>query len=57
MPLALRLSVEHNHPAYDCVYIAMALTLNCPLITADTKLAKAFSDLQGLQIDQLDGRV
>lgn len=57
MPLALRLSVEHNHPAYDCVYVAMALTLNCPLVTADTKLAKAFAGLQGLQLDQLNNRV
>jgi len=52
MPLALRLSIEHAHPVYDCVYVAMALTLNCPLVTADGKLAKAFAGLRGLQLQQ-----
>ncbi len=57
MPLALRLSVEHDHPAYDCVYVAMALTLNCPLVTADGKLAKAFEGLRGLQLEHLGSTV
>jgi len=30
----------------------MALTLNCPLVTADGKLAKAFAGLRGLQLQQ-----
>ena len=38
---ALRLSFELNHPVYDCVYIALALWRNIPLVTADKRLAAA----------------
>lgn len=41
-PLALRLSVELDHPAYDCFYVAMAMTLSVPLVTADARLARKF---------------
>lgn len=33
--LASRLSQVHDHPAYDCYYLALALTENCPFVTAD----------------------
>lgn len=32
---AVRLSIELRHPAYDCIYLALAITEQCPFITAD----------------------
>ena len=32
---ATRIAIELNHPAYDCVYIALALECNCQFVTAD----------------------
>lgn len=53
MPLALRLAVERDHAAYDCVYLAMAITMDLPLVTADARLARKFSDLPGLELRTL----
>jgi predicted nucleic acid-binding protein len=52
-PLALRLAAERDHAAYDCVYVAMAMTRAIPLITGDAKLARKFSDLPGLELRTL----
>ncbi len=52
-PLALRLGLERDHAVYDCVYIAMALSLALPLITADAKLVSKFSGLPGLDLRPL----
>lgn len=32
---ALGIAVELNHPAYDCVYLALAVALDMAMITAD----------------------
>ena len=37
MPSASRLSVDLDHPVYDCFYLALALQNNYPVITADTR--------------------
>lgn len=39
---ALELAVEHEHPAYDTMYVALAERVSAPLITYDTKLARLF---------------
>src|SRR2546426_12726252 len=43
---ALGLSIKHEHPVYDMVYLVLALDLGCDLITADepfvNKLASQF---------------
>lgn len=52
-PLALRLGLERDHAVYDCVYVAMAVSLALPLITADARLASKFSDLPGLDLRPL----
>jgi len=42
-PSALRLAVRFKHSAYDCFYVALAEKANCPLVTADQKLVRAFA--------------
>ena len=37
-PRAVRLAVALRHPAYDCIYLALAETERAPLVTADRKL-------------------
>lgn len=38
---ALKLSLDLHHPVYDCVYLALALLRDIPLISADEKLVTA----------------
>lgn len=52
-PMALRLAAERDHGAYDCLYVAMALTRAVPLITGDARLARKFGDLPGLELQTL----
>lgn len=52
-PLALKLGLERDHAVYDCVYVAMAVSLALPLITADSRLVSKFSDLAGLDLRPL----
>jgi predicted nucleic acid-binding protein len=36
---AFELAVELDHEIYDCLYLALAVALDCPLITADVAFA------------------
>ena len=36
---ALQLALVLRHPAYDCFYLALALQLDCRLLTADERFA------------------
>lgn len=36
---AQRLSIELNHPVYDCLYLALALQSGVPVVTADRRFA------------------
>lgn len=36
---ALAMAVELGHPVYDCIYLALAESAACPLVTADKRLA------------------
>ena len=40
---ALLLAMAHNHPVYDCLYLAWALEQRCDLVTADEKFFQAMS--------------
>ena len=40
-PAALALSFELNHWVYDCIYLAAAIDLDAPLLTADRKFWNA----------------
>jgi predicted nucleic acid-binding protein len=39
MEPAARLAMALGHPAYDCLYLALAQSRGCSLVTADAKLA------------------
>ncbi|SPF52404.1 conserved hypothetical protein [Candidatus Sulfopaludibacter sp. SbA4] len=41
LPSAMDLSFELQHPIYDCLYLALALRREIPLVTADERLARA----------------
>ncbi len=38
---AIRLALELNHPAYDCLYLALAHRLDAIVVTADTRFGRA----------------
>jgi predicted nucleic acid-binding protein len=40
---AVRIAVELNHPAYDCVYLALAIDRDCPFATADEQFVQRLS--------------
>src|ERR1700757_4036901 len=44
MVAAIKLAAEHNHSVYDCVYLMVAIELNCLMITADIKFINKFSN-------------
>ena len=35
---ATRLAIALDHPAYDCIYLALAEALSCAMVTADEQL-------------------
>jgi len=35
-----RMAIELGHPAYDCIYLALAAREKCPMVTADERLAR-----------------
>lgn len=37
-PAALSIAIEHDHPVYDCYYLAAAILHDCALATADERL-------------------
>ena len=56
---ATRLAIDLDHPAYDCLYLALAIQNDCPFVTADRSFvrrvsASARKDLGGKVIFLLD---
>ena len=43
---AMALSLELQHPVYDCLYLALALRRAVPLVTADERLTRAARKLR-----------
>jgi predicted nucleic acid-binding protein len=39
MARAATLAIDLGHPLKDCIYLALAINLGCPLVTCDTKFA------------------
>ena len=48
---AANLAIDIGHPLKDCIYLALAMELGCPLVTCDTKFAtKAHEVYAGVQV-------
>jgi predicted nucleic acid-binding protein len=48
---ATRLAVALDHPAYDCMYLALASTMDCEFVTADRRFyRKAVSNAAGRRV-------
>ena len=39
---ATRIAIEVDHPAYDCVYLALAVGNDCEFVTADEHFIRNF---------------
>jgi predicted nucleic acid-binding protein len=37
---ATRISIEIDHPAYDCVYLDLAVEKKCPFVTTDERFLR-----------------
>lgn len=48
--MALRLATHHNHPIYDCLYVALSLREAAPLITADQRLVERFAGIAEVRL-------
>ena len=46
---ACRLSIEIDHPAYDCFYLITAARLDTLLVTADEKLVRKLANAHSLE--------
>lgn len=44
---ATRIAVELNHPAYDCIYLALAAERDCRLLTADERFVRKLDGEHG----------
>jgi predicted nucleic acid-binding protein len=40
---ATRIAIELDHPAYDCLYLALAIERDCRFVTADDRLLRKLS--------------
>jgi predicted nucleic acid-binding protein len=47
---AAAISIEINHPVYDCFYLALAKCEAAPLVTADKRLAVAAQALSDVEV-------
>ena len=47
---ALTLAAQRGHAVYDCLYVALAIRENAPLITADRRLAERFAGVADIRL-------
>jgi len=50
---SLRLAMQLDHPAYDCMYLALAVQDGCRLVTADERFSRKMEGVQGLLRDRV----
>lgn len=51
---ATRLALAFDYPAYDCAYLALAQSLQCAMVTADSSMCRKLRASKGLAIDVID---
>lgn len=47
---SLKLALELDHPAYDCLYLALALARDCRFVTADGRLVNKLAQTGGQRL-------
>ena len=47
MDTATRLAIDLDHAAYDCIYLALAMEHECPMVTADDRLRRKLAQFSG----------
>jgi predicted nucleic acid-binding protein len=47
---SLKLALELDHPAYDCLYLALALARDCRFVTADGRLVNKLAQMGGQRL-------
>lgn len=47
---SLKLALELDHPAYDCLYLALALARDCRFVTADGRLVNKLAQTGGRRL-------
>jgi predicted nucleic acid-binding protein len=47
MEAAMRVAIELDHPAYDCLYLAVAVDRDCRFVTADQRLLRKLRENLG----------
>jgi len=52
---ALRWAIQLDHPAYDCMYLALAVQRDCRLVTADDRFVRKVQGAEGLLHDRVTG--
>jgi predicted nucleic acid-binding protein len=50
MESATRLAIELDHPAYDCIYLALAVEMGCRFVTADQRLVNKLRQNEGITL-------
>jgi predicted nucleic acid-binding protein len=49
---AISIALEFDHPAYDCVYIALAAANDCRFVTADDRLIRKLAHVRPMRWGQ-----
>ena len=44
---ATRTAIELDHPAYDCLYLALAIVSDCRFVTADERFVRKLGERRG----------
>lgn len=50
---ATRLALDLGHPAYDCVYLALAIESDCRFVTADERFLRKLDQVRQLKVRQV----
>ncbi|MGD9538164.1 MAG: type II toxin-antitoxin system VapC family toxin [Alphaproteobacteria bacterium] len=53
---ATRLAIELNHPAYDCLYLALAAANDCRFVTADERFLRKLDQVTRGRLREWRGR-
>lgn len=47
---AARTAIELDHPAYDCLYLALAITRDCRFVTADERFVRKLRERRRIRL-------